>query len=402
MMYQIRVLHVIQAISKKFGGVQTVLLDLAKAQAEQGLDVEIATTNIATPKGDVLDVPISRPVERGGIIIHHFPVQLSAILFSHQFRNYLKRNITKFDIIHIHGLYRFPPTYAAHIAWKQGVPYIIMPHGSLDPYLYKRSTRGSVLLKRIYEQLFDLPNLNHASAIHFTAAEERKRTLFLGLKIPSFVIPNGIDWNNYEKLPNSGKFRAKLGIKDEPVVLFLGRLHFKKGLDLLIQAFHQVNQQYPKSRLLIVGPDNDNYGAQVRSWVHEYGLDSKVQFVGHLDKDDVIQAYVDADVFVLPSYTENFGMTVIEAMACKLPVVISDQVNIHNEVAKSGGGLVTSCDAKEVADAVTKLLNNVNLCKSMGTAGRNAVKVKYAWPAIVDNLTKEYEEIIRRSQQVQR
>ena len=393
----IRVLHVVQAMSKKFGGVQAVLHDLAKAQVQAGLEVEVATTNIDTPMGGILDIPTDGPVEWSGVKIHYFPVQNISLLLSRQFRKFILNNCTKFNIIHIHGLYRFPPTYAAYVARKQGVPYIIMPHGSLDPYLYKRSTRGSVFLKRFYERMFDLPNLNHASALHFTAEEERKRVSFLGLKSPSFVIPNGLDWKHYEKLPERDGFRAKFGLKEEPVVLFLGRLHFKKGLDLLVQAFDQVHKQYPEAKLVIVGPDNDNYGVQVRLWVHERGLDQSVLFVGHLDATDVIQAYVDADVFVLPSYTENFGMTVVEAMACKLPVVISDQVNIHNEVAESGGGLVTHCDAQEVATAVLELLDDADRRRFMGQQGRAMVKAHYTWPAIVSALTREYEKIIARN-----
>jgi len=389
-----RVLHVVQAMSKKFGGPLTVLFGLAKAQVQAGLEVEVATTNIDTPMGGILDVPTDRPVEWNGVIIHYFPVQNNALLFSRQLRRYVRENCAQFDILHIHGLYRFPPTYAAYIGRKQGVPYIIRLHGSLDPYLYKSSTRGSVLLKRLYERLFDWPNLNNAGAIHFTAEEERSRVSCLGLSAPSFVVPNGLDWRHYEKLPERGVFRTKLGMGDEPLVLFLGRLHFKKGLDLLIPAFAQVHESHPHAKLAIVGPDNDNYGEKVRIWVHERGLDNHVVFVGNLDGDDVIQAYVDADVFVLPSYTENFGMTVVEAMACELPVVISDQVNIHHEVAASGGGLVTRCDVKEIADAVLELLGDAARRKAIGQAGRQAVHVSYTWPAIVYTLTREYEQVI--------
>jgi len=394
-----RVLHIIQAISKKFGGVQTVLNDLTKFQVDCGLDVEIATTNVKTPRGGVLDAPVDRPVDMFGVKVHHFPVQNMTLLYSRQLQLYLKKNLNDFDIIHIHGLYRFPMTYAACRARKQGIPYIIMPHGSLDPYLYKRSTRGSLLLKRLYEHLFDLPNLEHAGAVHFTAEEERDRVSFLGLRAPSFVVPNGIDWKHFEKLPKRGAFRHRHGIGSEPLVLFLGRLHFKKGLDLLIPAFGQVQARHPDAKLVIVGPDNDNYGEQVRAWVSERNLESQVIFEGHLDSNDVIQAYVDADVFVLPSYTENFGITIVEAMACGLPVVISDQVNIHQEIAETGGGLITHCVADEVASALCELLADKEKRSIMGKKGRFAAKELYDWPHIVDALTREYETVIKRSLQ---
>ncbi|MCP4934412.1 MAG: glycosyltransferase, partial [bacterium] len=334
-----------------------------------------------------------------GAKIHYFPVQNVSLLYSIPLMQYLKRHCADFDILHIHGLYRFPPTYAAYVARKQGIPYIIRPHGSLDPYLYKRSTRGSVLLKRFYERIFDLPNLNAASAIHFTTEEERKRVAFLGLRAPSFVIPNGLDWSHFECLPARGGFRTELGLGNEPLVLFLGRLHPVKGLDILVPAFAQVHQYYPEAKLVLVGPDNDNYGEKVKAWVDEHRLKESTFFVDTLDGAEVLDAYVDADVFALPSYTENFGMTVVEAMACKLPVVISDQVKIYNEVVESGGGLVTHCDVDKVAKAIIELLGDSVRRKTMGSAGRSYVEAHFTWPSIVQGLMREYEVIIARNQQ---
>jgi len=392
-----RVLHVIQAMSRKFGGPPAVLYDLAKSQTENGLDVEIATTNVATPTGGILDVPTDRPVEWSGTKIHYFPVQSSLLLFSVQLRSYLRNSCAEFDIVHIHGLYRFPLTYAAYMAHKYNIPYIMRPHGSLDPFLYHQSSR-SLFLKRLYERWFELPNLHAASAIHYTAEEERQRASFLGLRAPSFIVPNGIDWQKFEYLPSRGKFRAarKLG-DDTPLVLFLGRINFKKGLDLLIPAFAEVQKQFPRAILAIVGPENDDYGQKVRGWVAEHNLNKSVLFIGHLEGEEVLQAYVDADLFVLPSHTENFGMTVVEAMACGIPTVISDQVNIHREVSQGGTCLVTRCDIDEIAEAICTLLASPEWCLDMGMAGRKLAQEKYSWPKIVDVLTAEYEKAIIRT-----
>ena len=315
---------------------------------------------------------------------------------SWNFRKFIKIRLREFDVVHIHGLYRFPPTYAAYQARKQNVPYIIRPHGALDPYLYTKSSR-SVWLKRLYERWFDLPNLHGAGAIHYTAEDERQRAAFLGLRAPSFVVPNGINWGRYAQLPTRGAFRSALGLGDAPLVLFLGRLHPKKGLDLLVPAFETIRRRIVGAQLAIVGPENDRFGQQVRAWVADRGLTEAVHFVGHLDGADVIQAYVDADVFVLPSYTENFGMTVVEAMACALPVVISDQVNIYAEVAQSGAGLVTRCEADEVAEAVIALLVDPERRGVIGRAGREAAQTRYTWPNIVDALSREYESVIRQN-----
>lgn len=390
-----KILHVLETLSPRYGGPVGVVLHQAEAQQRAGHEVEIVTTNSDHSHGvyresgwDTLAV--------GGGRVFYAAVQFEPLRVSLGLAAYLRRAITAFDIVHIHGLYRFPPTYAAYQARKQGVPYIIRPHGSLDPYLYDKSTVGSLRLKRVYERWFDLPNLHAADAIHYTAEEERERTAGIGLRAPSFVVPNGLDWHSYQVLPARGALRARWGLDEEPVVLFLGRLHFKKGLDRLISAFDVLRNRIPDAQLVIVGPENDDYGKKVRGWVHERRLDAAVHFVGSLEGVDVIQAYVDADVFALPSYTENFGMAVAEAMACALPVVISDQVNIHAEVARAGAGLVTRCNAAEVAGALETLLCDPAHRRSMGEAGRRLVQDRYVWPAIVDALTKEYEGVIER------
>lgn len=307
---------------------------------------------------------------------------------------WLRAHILEFDIIHIHGLYRFPMTYAGWLARKMYVPYIISPHGSLDPFLYKQS-RYNLFLKRVYEKIFDIPNLNHAAAVHYTTQDEAERTNFLDLKARCEIVPIGIYWETYKSLPEQGLFRARSGLGGEtPLVLFLGRINFKKGLDLLVPAFTSVLQQIPEARLALVGPDNEGYGSKVKRWCEEQGIREKVVFVGHLGAEEVIEAYVDADVFVLPSYTENFGLTVVEAMASGCPVVLSDQVNIWREVQHAGAGLVTGLDADEIAKAVCNLLTHTQEAMAMGARGREVVEMRFTWDRIVDKYTKVYQDLI--------
>jgi glycosyltransferase involved in cell wall biosynthesis len=147
---------------------------------------------------------------------------------------------------------------------------------------------------------------------------------------------------------------------------------------------------------VIAGPDNDNFGKIVRRWVSEERVSNNVYVTGALKGGGLKEAYVDADVFVLPSYTENFGMAVAEAMACALPVVISDQVNIHAEVAGASAGMVTRCDVDEVAGALVTLLRDPNRRRAMGEAGRRLVQARYTWPVIVEALTQEYQAVIER------
>jgi len=387
-----KVLHVITALPPRSGGPTTVLKALTKQQAKAGLEVTICTTNVDHARA-ILDVPPNAPIREDGVTSWYFSVDFRPLVVSRALWRWARQSLQTFDLVHIHGLYRFPPTYCARLARQQAIPYIIRPHGALDPYLYTKSS-ASVVLKRLYERWLDLPNLHNASAIHYTAEDERRLASFLELRSPSFVVPNGIDWRPFEHLPERGAFRDAIGVGAALLVLFLGRLHHKKGLDILIPAFDQVRRGVTHARLAIVGPANDGYGDQVRDWVRARGLEQTVVFVEFVTGADVVQAYVDADLFVLPSYTENFGLTVVEAMACGLPVVISRHVNIHHDVAAEGAGLVTECDPDEVARAILELLNDPERRCSMGESGRRAAQSRYALPKLVDQLTEEYRHVI--------
>lgn len=396
------VLHIVSTLAPDSGGPTEVLIGLAREQSRRGLSVTVATTDRGNPVRRRLQREHFEGLYDRSVRLMVFPVRFSPMLWSPELGAWLRKNIGGFDLVVVHGLYRFPPTFAARQARRQDVPYVIRPHGGLDPYLFDTSTAGSVRLKRLYERWFDLPNLHSAGAIHYTAGEERERAAFLELRAPSFVVPNGVDWSLFESLPARGRLRKRWGLGAEPLVLFLGRLHFKKGLDLLIPAFDIVRSNLPRVQMVVAGPDNDGYERTVRGWVEDRGLTDHVHFVGPLYGRDVVQAYVDADVFALPSYTENFGMTVVEAMACKLPVVISDQVNIHAEVDRAGAGIVARCEAEDVARALTSVLQSPESVPAMGAAGRELVRSTYTWPAIVDSLTEEYENVIRRHRQATR
>lgn len=394
-----KVLHVINSLSPRAGGPTHVLQALSRYQAQAGLQVTICTTNVDYPSG-ILSVPTGVPVHNGDVTTWYFPVQFVPLLISRTLKKWLDSSIKGFDVVHIHGLYRFPTTYAAWRSRQACVPYLIRPHGALDPFLYRQS-RHNLLLKRLYERLFDFPNLNLASAIHYTAADEAKRAAFLDLLAPAIVVPNGLDWAAYAELPGRGHFRKRIGVgHDAPLVLFLGRINFKKGLDLLVPAFAAVVKAIPEAHLAIVGPDNDGLGREVRRWCHEQGVESRVSFVDYLVSDEVREAYVDADVFALPSYTENFGMTVAEAMACGCPVVVSDQVNIWREVQQAGAGRVVGLGINAIAEAVVALLSDKEAARRMGAAGRALAEHRYALPEITAELTRVYQSLVRKHESV--
>lgn len=388
-------------MSDRYGGPVSVLRSLSEEQAQRGHDVTICTTNLDFPKG-TLDVPTGRAVIGNEVAIWFHPLDFRPLHLSVALGRWLVKHIAEYDVVHVHGLYRFPPTFAAAVARRKRVPYLICPHGSLDPFMYKQS-RYSLPLKRLYERLFDFPNIDRAGAIHYTSEAEAERAAFLGLHAPAVVVSNGIDWAAFADLPKKGLFRQRVGMSaEQPLILFLGRLNFKKGLDLLIPAFAEVVKIVPNACLAIVGPDNEGLGTQVRQWCTDNGVEERVRFVDHIPPEQVRQAYVDADVFALTSYTENTGMTVVEAMACGRPVVISDQVNIWPFVKDSGAGIVVPLDTTQISEALMKILSDPEAAATIGRAGRKTARDQFSWETIGGQFDEVYSAIMRGKRELTR
>jgi glycosyltransferase involved in cell wall biosynthesis len=389
-----RILHVIANLAPRYGGPTKVCEEICRALAQAGDKVTVYTTNLNFPSGK-LDVPVNVAVDQDYFHVWYFPVQFSPYVASLDMARALYRHIKKFDLVHIHGLYRFPQTIAAYYARRFSVPYVVSPHGSLDPFLFNRPKNR--LAKRIYEHLVEFPNLNNAAAIHFTSEEEMRLTQTLGLKAPGIVVPVALEPTDYENLPEQGKFREQYQLGDRKIILFLGRINFKKGLDILVRAFAQVARTREDVCLVLAGPDNEGYGNQVECWLVQEGVRSQAIFTGMLQGVDKLAALKDADFFALPSYSENFGIAVVEAMASGLPVVISDKVNIWQEVQNTGAGLVTPCDVNEVSKAFLILLDDGNTRRKMGEAGKALVSTKYAWTQVVKELQESYRSIVDKA-----
>ncbi len=387
-----KILHVIAALAPRYGGPSKACLELCRELARRGEQVAIYTTNI---DGDgQLDVPLDRPQWKDGIEIRYFPVQTPRYYkFSLPLARALKASIAHYDIVHIHSLYLFPSTVAAHYCRRYRVPYLIRPHGTLDPYLFRRH-RGR---KWIYERLFERKNLNEAAAIHFTSLEEKELTRPLRIKAPGVVVPIGVDLQDYEAATPTGAFRvAQPETQGKKIILFLGRLNFKKGLDLLAKAFGQIGRRREDVQLILAGPDGDGYGAQIRQWLKAERVLGQTTFTGMLLGSQKMSAFRDADVFVLPSYTENFGIAVVEAMASGLPVVISNKINIWREVAEARAGLVVNCDVQEISSALLTLLVDPMRGKEMGKRGRRLVEKRFTWETVGEQMVQVYRQILSR------
>jgi glycosyltransferase involved in cell wall biosynthesis len=297
----------------------------------------------------------------------------------------LRRLARDADFITLHSVYSFPVLAGYLLARHYHKPYGLWPDGVLLPVQRKIGARK----KRIYDWLFASRILQRASVLFFSGADERKEALKLGLTPPMVLIPHGFDGLDFERLPPRGNFRAKyLDGHKGPLVLYLSRLNAKKGLDLVAEAFALVIRQAPNARLAIVGSgDPPAFESQVRDWLHRCGVERWSVMTGLLTGRQKLEAFADADVFVLPSEGENFGFAMFEAMASCIPVVVSNTLDYAGEVQRVEAGLVVRRDAKEFANGMVRLLQNAELRQRMGKNGLLMTRA-FTWEKCGDSIER--------------
>jgi glycosyltransferase involved in cell wall biosynthesis len=232
--------------------------------------------------------------------------------------------------------------------------------------------------------------LNEAAALHFTTVSERDLASDLGYEAPNVVIPNGIDWRAFQG--QDGPIDVR-GPNSPAVVLYLGRISHKKGLDLLIEAFADVQREVEGALLEIAGPDDEDLTPALRTLAWKLEIERRVRFTGMLSATKRLAAFRRASLVVLPSKTENFGTTVIEAMAAGVPVVISPEVNLAPEIERAGAGIVSDRNPASLAAAITALLTDANARVRLAEAGC-AFARRYDWSAIAPSFLSFYRAVI--------
>ncbi len=385
-----RILHVASSLAPELGGPSKACVEMARAVAARGHSVEIFTTDWGL-EGKV-DIS-GAPVPEGPAAIRYFPVHSPRILKpSWPLAQALNRHVGSFDVVHLHSLYLFHDWVTPRACRRAGVPYIVRPHGTLDPYIRRRHRWR----KAIAEALFQNRVMREAAAIHYTAEDEMRLAAPFAQGTRGVVVPLGIDVDTYQALPDPYVFRARYPeTGSRRIVLFMSRLHEKKGLDLLVPAFARVIASRPDLHLVVAGPD-DGVGGALRRWIAEAGLSGRASVVGMLSGADKLAALSAASLFVLPSYSENFGVVVLEAMAAGLPVLISDKINIWREIADAAAGLVVAPDADALEAGMARLLDQPEMAARMGRAGRRLAETRFAWPGVAAELERLYAEIASR------
>lgn len=384
-----RILHVLTSIDPSTGGPANVLLRLARVQAaRRGHAVRVITADDPATIGAVTEQLCSAGVAHGACGPMRGPLGKGPTT-RREIEVALRAGI---DVVHVHGVWQHTPHAGAAAARAAGVPYIMRPCGMLDPW----SLRQGWLKKRLFLALVARRHLNGASALHYTTDTERRLVEPLGLRPRALVIPNGLDWEEFETLPPRGAFRAAHGIGERTLILFLSRVHHKKGLDLLLPAFARLPEG--GAMLAVVGPGEAGYVEELRAQAASLGIGQRVIFPGMISGPARLEALRDADLFCLPSYQENFGVSVIEALGVGTPVLISDQVNICNEVAAAGVGDVVPCRVEPLARRMSEMLENRARLAEMAARARPWVERTFRWDAIAAQIDGMYEQVVRSRQ----
>ncbi|MHA1112878.1 MAG: glycosyltransferase [Alphaproteobacteria bacterium] len=381
-----RLLHVLATLSAEWGGPPKAAVDMARALAERGHEVTILA-------GDEGDPPVDLDTARAaGVEIATFPLAFPRrFMHAPGLGRALAAAVPRADLVHVHSLYLYHSWVAGRLSRRHGVPFVLSPHGSLDPYLYRRH-RGR---KWVVERLFQNALMGAAAALYFITEEERDLARPVSCGAKGVVVPLGLHAADYAELPPKGRFRAAHPeIGDRLILLFFGRLNFKKGLDLLVPAFARARARGVDAHLVLAGPD-DNMADKVRGWLDAADLAAHATFTGRLAGADSLALLADADIFVLSSYTENFGIAVVEAMACGLPVLISDRVNIWREVAAAGAGRVEPCDAERFGDAIVEMFADPDALARMGAGGWRCARDEFDWARIAARMEETYAALIK-------
>lgn len=387
-----RILQIIPSISLVYGGPSQMVLGLSAALAAKNIDVTIITTDSNGDIGQIpLDVPLNQPIKQNGYQIIYFRCYpFRRYKFSLSLLQWLNQNAQQFDLAHIHALFSPVTTLAATIARGHNLPYIIRPCGMLDPADLQKKKQ----LKQIYAALLERPNLAGAAAIHFTSKEEAKISERFGLgntgKMPvpqDLVIPLGV---------TADLFPKRLRESQVPIILFMSRIEPKKGLNLLIPALESILESGIEFSFILAGsnPQDADYETQIKVQIHNSILAKYTTMTGFVSGNLKNELLTNADLFVLPSYYENFGIAVVEAMAAGVPVAISDRIHIAEDIRQAEAGWVGPLEVGAIASSIKSALLDPQERQRRGLNGKAYAKKHYNWDAIAQQTIDTYQHIL--------
>ncbi len=375
-----------------YGGPVRVTYEIARRLVNCGHSVSVVTTDVfdKTSRYD------KRAESIDGVTVHYFKnISNHLACRYHAFLplglySFLRDETSKYDVIHIHEYFTLLAVLAAKFGRKDHVPILLSAHGSMPV----DGARGNEGRKSIFNRLFRGTIAESVSIAIALNGEEKGHYVRAGIPDNRIeIIPNGIDSSEFQQMPSCMEFRERYNIKkEESIILFVGRIHQIKGLDLLMKSFGDVARKLPRWKLVLVGPD-DGAMQTLQSIALESGISSKILFTGLLSGREKLAAYAAADIFVLPSRSEGFPVTVLEACASGLPVIVSKACHFP-EVQARGAGFEVDLNEHSLSAAIEKLADPESRV-SMGTRAKQMVMDNYDWGSIVTRIESAYQKAIK-------
>jgi glycosyltransferase involved in cell wall biosynthesis len=367
----------------RYGGPIRSVHALSTALVDLGHEVYVFTSSMDGPTD--LDVPEETPMNLDGVLVRYFRVPfMRRLCWCPSMAAALKSEVSSFDVIHLHSVFLWPTWAAARIARSSGVPFLVSPRGMLGREVIHRKSR---FVKSAWIRLIERKTLRESAAVHITSELEGEEIRSLGLKLPRLCcVPNGVSSPAYYSPLQSGPF-AQL---PRPYALFLSRISWKKGLDRLIKAWKWV----PDLTLIIAGNDEEDFVPQLKALAESEGVMARLHFIGAVSDEHKWALYEGATMFILPSYSENFGNVVAEAMAVACPVVVTKEVGLASLVHETGAGVVADGEPVLLARAINELRSDEVRRERYGLAGQRTVKATLSWRAAAVQLAEVYESVI--------
>ncbi|MCG3175525.1 MAG: D-inositol-3-phosphate glycosyltransferase [Candidatus Omnitrophica bacterium] len=370
----------------RFGGPIRSVAGLCRALARRGHEVQVHTTS--SDGALDLDVPVGTPVMRDGVrVIYHRCGVLRRLYHAPGLARALCSEKDRWDVVHTHSVFLWPTLYAAHWARRNRVPYVVSPRGMLELELIRGKSRW---LKTAWIGLFERRNLMSASAVHVTSQHEAEELGRFGWDLKRlWIVPNGIDPMTPPDIGTLGRFKAERSLT-RPYVLYLGRIHPKKGIDRLMGAMALV----PGAELVIAGNDEEGYRAKLERHVDQLGISARVRWVGAVEGEEKACWLGGAAVVALFSASENFGNSVLEAMAAGRPVAVTPGVGLASDIERSGCGLVLDGGPRALAAGLEGLLRDPQLAEGYGRLGARLASDIFSWDAVASQMERLYGGLI--------
>lgn len=393
-----KVLHLIPYMHPSAGGPPVVVDQWCAELRRRGVEAEVLTTDAyATPGDDAWQAEYAARYPLT-VVKHIGPRGFG---YSPQFRSVLADRLKHVDLVHVHNVWGYANRLAARLCPKFNVPFVVSTHGMLDPHSMGRKAWK----KRLYGRLFEFPALRQASGLIFTHAEEERLARETCGPLPTgYVVPLGTSEPPAESRSElASRFLHQFPATARgPRVVFLSRLHEKKGLDLLLPAFQRVLEKHSSSQLVLVGPGEADYVQQLRSRASSLRISENTHFIGSLHGPQKWAALAAADVYVLPSYQENFAIALVEALRVGTPVVCSQRVNIWSDLAEARAATICELTVESVADSIVRLLDDRGGAEEQGTRGTSFAAENYTWGKSGHRVVEVYESVGKRAESQER